>query len=90
MFEEGLEETSTAEKVEANDLFPIPVWTFDQCGVGKDKILDFVNVVRRYSCRESSNIRWLAIMGFYTTCHERESLGELHDNIIQHGIRLCR
>ena len=70
-----------------NDLFPTPVWTFDQCGVGKDKILDFVNVVREEDTRgrESSNIGGWQSWDFTPPVMKENPLGELHDNIIQHA-----
>ena len=70
-----------------NDLFPTPIWTFDQCGVGKDKILDFVKVVREEDTRgrESSNIGGWQSWDFTPPVMKNNPLGELHDNIMQHA-----
>ena len=67
------------------DLFTTPVWITDECGVDRDKIINFVKVVQAEDPRgrEASNMGGWQSYDFIPQVMKHNALSELHDRIMQ-------
>ena len=67
------------------DLFTTPVWITDECGVDRDKIINFVKVVQAEDPRgrEASNMGGWQSYDFIPPVMKQNALSELHDRIMQ-------
>ena len=72
------------------DLFTTPIWVTDKCGVDRDKIINFVNVVKAEDPRgrEASNMGGWQSYDFIPQVMKHNALSELHDRIMQQAYAL--